>query len=132
MPDGTYHQILSALKFLYGTTLGRKWTLDAIPRPKKSHKLPTVLSLDEVAEFFRAIPSLKYRAIVMIAFAGGLRVSEVISLRIRDIDSQRMVIRVRQGKGKKDRYARLSGGLLGLLRNYWRAYRPQTWLFPGA
>ncbi len=129
--EGTYGQAMAALKFLYGTTLGRKWILDGIPRPRKSQKLPVVLSLDEVAEFFSGMPSLKYRAIVMIAFAGGLRVSEVVALRIRDIDSKQMLIRIHEAKGMKDRNVMLSKHLLVILREYWKAAQPQDYLFPG-
>ena len=129
--ESTFDQALAALKFLYGTTLGRKWTLDGIPRPRKPKKLPVVLSLEEVAEFFSGIPSLKYRTIVMIAFAAGLRVSEVVALRTRDIDSKRMMIRVQQAKGKKDREVMLSKHLLVILREYWKAAKPTDYLFPG-
>lgn len=90
-----------------------------------------VLSQDEVLRFFEAIPSLKHRAILMTAYAGGLRISEVTNLQVTDIDSQRMVIHVRQGKGRKDRYVMLSPQLLPLLRAYWKARRPTNWLFPG-
>ncbi len=129
--EGTFDQVLAALKFVYGTTLGRKWVLDGIPRPKKSQRLPVVLSFDEVAEFFSGIQKLKYRVILMTGFAAGLRVSEVISLRVGDIDSERMVIRVVQAKGKKDRYVMLSKHLLVILREYWKAARPKDYLFPG-
>ena len=90
-----------------------------------------VLSLDEVSDFFDAIPNLKQRMTIMTAYAGGLRTSEVVRLRIPDIDSRRMVIRVDQGKGRKDRYLPLSPKLLALLRLYWKVVRPTDWLFPG-
>lgn len=120
-----------ALRFLYGTTLGQEALAAKIPLPKQEQKLPEVLSLSEVSCFFEAITSLKYRAILMTAYAGGLRTSEVLRLRVTDIDSKRMVIRVNQGKGKKDRYVMLSTRLLAVLRAYWRAARPKGWLFPG-
>jgi integrase/recombinase XerD len=126
-----YDQALAALRFLYGTTLGKKWVLDDLASPRKQRKLPVVLSPDEVAQFFEAIDSLKHRAILMTAYAAGLRVSEVVSLRIDDIDSRRMVIRIRQAKGRKDRYVMLSPRLLAILREYWKAARPTQFLFPG-
>ena len=111
---------------------GRPDCLEAVPRPKRERRLPVVLSRAEVQRLFAVITNLKQRALFMVAYDAGLRLSELLSLRVEDIDSQRMVIRIRQGKGKKDRYARLTPGLLQLLRQYWRAYRPQSWLFPGA
>src|SRR3954468_1375169 len=126
-----YNQALAALRFLYRVTLGKKWVLDGIVCPKQPKKLPVVLSLAEVLEFFRAILNLKHRAIVMTAYAAGLRVSEVVALRVDDIDSRRMVIRIRQAKGRKDRYVMLSPRLLELLREYWKATRPNPYLFPG-
>lgn len=135
--SSTYNQALCALKFLYRITLGKDWGLDGLARTRRQTKLPVVLSLDEVDRFFQAITSLRHRAILMTAYAAGLRISEVLALRTDDIDSQRMVIRVRQGKGSKDRYVMLSPKLLTLLREYWRAhrrrkvYQPGPWLFPG-
>jgi site-specific recombinase XerD len=126
-----YNQNLQALRFLYNVTLGRDWVLQHIACPKQPKRLPVVLSPDELTRFFAAIGSLRYRAVLMTAYAAGLRVSEVVALRVEDIDSQRMVLRVRQGKGRKDRYVMLSPRLLALLREYWRAARPAEWLFPG-
>src|SRR5436305_1535727 len=126
-----YNQTVAALKFLYEVTLERSGVLQRIRCPKQPKKLPVVLSTDETARFFAAILGVKHRAILMTAYAAGLRVSEVVSLRPDDIDSQRMVIRVRQGKGRKDRYVMLSPRLLTLLREYWKAARPTPWLFPG-
>jgi site-specific recombinase XerD len=126
-----YNQTLAALRFVYEVTLGRKDVLERIPFPKQPKRLPTVLSLDEVARFFAAIVGIKHRAILMTAYAAGLRLSEVTGLRVDDIDSKRMVIRVRQAKGRKDRYVMLSPRLLTLLREYWKAARPADWLFPG-
>jgi site-specific recombinase XerD len=90
-----------------------------------------VLSQDEVSCFLEHIANLKYRAILMTAYAAGLRISEVVSLRVGDIDSKRMMIRIEQGKGRKDRYVMLSPNLLELLRAYWKVVRPADWLFPG-
>jgi site-specific recombinase XerD len=135
--SSTYNQALCALKFLYRITLAKDWGLDGLARTRRQTKLPVVLSLDEVDRFFQAITSLRHRAILMTAYAAGLRISEVLALCTGDIDSQRMVIRVRQGKGSKDRYVMLSPRLLTLLREYWRAhrrrkvYQPGPWLFPG-
>ncbi len=126
-----YNQALAALRFLYGVTLGKRWVLDGFVCPKQPKTLPVVLSLAEVMQFFEAIPNLKHRAIVMTAYAAGLRVSEVVSLRVDDIDSRRMVIRIRQAKGRKDRYVMLSPRLLELLREYWKAARPNPYPFPG-
>jgi integrase/recombinase XerD len=126
-----YNQALCALRFLYCTTLGKEWILDGFVCPKKQRKLPVILSPAEVHQFFQAVTGLKHRATLMTAYAAGLRVSEVVALRIDDIDSRRMVLRVRQGKGRKDRYVMLSPRLLEILRAYWKAARPKQWLFPG-
>jgi integrase/recombinase XerD len=122
----------SALRFLYKVTLGRDLTLDSIVGVRQSHRLPVVLSAEEVARFLAAVPNLKHRALLTTAYAGGLRVSEVTRLRAEDIDSQRMVIRVQQAKGRKDRYVMLSPRLLEVLRAYWKVVRPRAYLFPGA
>jgi integrase/recombinase XerD len=127
-----YKQTRSALRFVYRVTLGRGDVPESIPPAKQPRTLPVVLSPDEVARFFAAIRNVKHRAILMTAYAGGLRVSEVTQLRVADIDSSRMVIRVRQGKGRKDRYVMLSPRLLEILRAYWKAVRPPDVLFPGA
>lgn len=123
--------IASALRFLYKVTLKRTWVEAVIPLPKKPFKLPVILSREEVARSFDSIASRKHRTILMTAYAAGLRVSEVTRLKLTDIDSQRMMIRVEQGKGRKDRYVMLSPQLLEILRAYWQAARPKQWLFPG-
>jgi len=122
----------NALRHLYLDTLGRTDELQSIPRPKRERRLPVVLSREEVRRLFAVTGNLKHKALLMVAYDAGLRLSEILNLRSEDIDSQRMVIRVRQGKGKKDRYTRLSAGLLKLLREYWREYHPESLLFPGA
>jgi site-specific recombinase XerD len=127
----TYNISLCALRFLYHRTLKQDRVLAAVPCPKGEQFLPVVLSGEEVKQFFAAARTLKQRTLFMCAYACGLRVSELASLRIADIDSQRMAIHVRLGKGKKDRYIPLSTNLLSLLREYWREYRPETWLFSG-
>jgi site-specific recombinase XerD len=126
-----FNQTRSALRFLYRVTLGRDWVVEGVVCAKQPRKLPVVLSLDEIAQFFAAITNLKHRAILVTAYAAGLRVSEVVGLRCDDIDSRRMVIRLRQAKGRKDRYVMLSPRLLSLLRCYWKAVRPKEYLFPG-
>jgi site-specific recombinase XerD len=126
-----YNQTVAALKFLYEVTLQRHGVTQRIRYPKQPKKLPTVLSTDETERFFAAILGIKHRAILMTAYAAGLRISEVVSLRVDDIDSQRMVLRIRQAKGRKDRYVMLSPRLLTLLREYWKVARPAEWLFPG-
>jgi integrase/recombinase XerD len=124
-------QTVCALRFLYRNTLGKEWALPYIPAPKREKKLPVVLSQEEVSRFFEHLPNLKHRALIITAYATGMRVSEVVSLRAADIDSDRMMIRVEQGKGRKDRYVMLSPNLLELLRTYWKVARPADWLFPG-
>ena len=122
---------VTALRFFFAVTLGRSELTERMPFVREPRKLPVVLSPEEVARFLEAAPGLKYRAALSVAYGAGLRAAEIISLKITDIDSTRMVIRVEQGKGRKDRYVMLSEHLLALLRAYWKAARPQGWLFPG-
>lgn len=126
-----FNQTVCALRFLYRNTLRRDWAISHIPFPRKQKKLPVVLSREEAAQFLAAIRRLKYRTILSLCYGAGLRISEAVHLQISDIDSKRMVIRVRQAKGHKDRYVMLSPKLLELLRQYWKAERPTSWLFPG-
>jgi site-specific recombinase XerD len=125
------NQTVCALRFLYRVTLQRDWPVDHIPHARTPRRLPVVLSLEEVSTFIGAIRKLKDRAILMTVYAAGLRTSEVANLKVSDIDSKRMVIHVRQGKGRKDRYVMLSETLLEVLRKYWKTERPTDWLFPG-
>src|SRR5262245_57676774 len=128
----TYRQVLAALRFLYTVTLGRAWEVKHIPFPKRpGRKLPHVLSGEHILALFKALRSPKYRAIVMTCYAAGLRISEACQLRVADIDSQRMVLRVR-GKGDKERYTLLPPRLLHVLRVYWKLYRPTDLSFPAA
>lgn len=120
-----------ALRFLYKVTLKRTWAVEEIPMPKRPRKLPEILSPEEVMHFLNAITNHKHRAILMTAYAAGLRVSEATHLKVTDIDSQRMMLRVEQGKGMKDRYVMLSPRLLDVLRTYWKSARPTRWMFPG-
>ena len=124
---------VSALRFLYGVTLGRDWDIrEILPAPKQPSTLPVVPSPEEAVRFLDAVTPSANRAVLTACYAAGLRVSEAVSLRPRDIDSARMVIRVEQGKGAKDRYTMLSQRLLEILRDYWRRTRPEgEWLFPG-
>ncbi len=126
----TVNQSISALKFLYLTTLEMPWTNEYFPRVKRPSRLPIVLSSEELLLFFDHVTGMKNRAALMTCYGAGLRVSEAVALKISDIDSQRMLLRVEQGKGQKDRYAMLSERLLQVLRRYWRAFRPQYYLFP--
>jgi integrase/recombinase XerD len=122
----------TALRFLYTVTLKRDWDVRIdIPASRQPEKLPNVLSPEEVGVFLGAVKSLKHRTILTVCYAAGLRVTEAIRLKPGAVDSQRMVIRVEAGKGRKDRYVMLSPRLLDLLRDYWRATRPEEWLFPG-
>jgi integrase/recombinase XerD len=122
----------NALRHLFTDMLGRPDCVEKLPRPKRERRLPEVLSREEVRRLFSVVTNLKQKALFLVAYDSGLRLSEIRQLRVADIDSQRMVLRVRQGKGKKDRYARLTPQLLAVLRDYWRAERPATLLFPGA
>jgi len=126
-----YNITLCALRFLYHIVLERETLLDSIPFPKGRKKLPVVLSTEETAEFLQATVNLKHRAMFMTIYSAGLRASEVTELKVTDIDSHRMLIRIRQGKGRKDRYVKLSGRLLDVLREYWKACKPTKYLFPG-
>ena len=127
----TVVQTVCALRFFYRITLGRPAMLEYIPHPQRPFTLPTLLSQAEVAALLSASPNLKHRAILTTLYAAGLRVSELCQLQVTDIDSARMVLRVRQGKGQHDRYVMLSPKLLPLLRQYWQQDKPRPWLFPG-
>jgi integrase/recombinase XerD len=132
LSPSSIHTAVAALRFLYKVTLKRGWTVeDVLPLPKKQQTLPVVLSPEEVQQFLACVASVKHRAILTTCYAAGLRISEVVHLKPTAIDSRRMVIRVEQGKGQKDRYVMLSPVLLEILRSYWRAVQPREWLFPG-
>lgn len=123
---------VAALRFLYKVSLKKDWSFDdVIPAPKKPQTLPVVLSPEEVLQFLGCVDSTKHRAILTTCYAAGLRISEAVRLTLPDIDSSRMVIRVDQGKGQKDRYVMLSPKLLNILRDWWRVEKPKQWLFPG-
>jgi len=127
----TMNAAVSALRFFFTVTLGRNDAQIGMTTVREPRRLPVILSPEEVARLLDAAPSLKYRAALSVAYGAGLRASEVVSLKIADIDSARMVIRVEQGKGRRDRYAMLSDLLLDVLRAWWKEARPQGWLFPG-
>jgi site-specific recombinase XerD len=128
---GTYRCYVAGIKFLYKTTLNREEVVEKIRYPKALHKLPVVLDLAEVKKLLSVVENLKHRALLTITYSAGLRVSEAAKLKVTDIDSKRMMVRVQQGKGRKDRYSILSQTALELLRRYWRQYRPKEWLFEG-
>jgi site-specific recombinase XerD len=128
----TYRQILAALKFLYRTTLKRSWEVERIPFPRRRQEdFPEVANRDQLQRLFAALRSVKYRVLFLTCYAAGLRISEACALRVEDIDSQRMVLRVRYAKGSKQRFTVLSVQLLSALREYWKIARPPEWLFPG-
>jgi site-specific recombinase XerD len=123
---------VAAIRFLYKVTLRRGWNVDdVVPTGRRTQTLPVVMSQEEVSEFLDAVQSLKHRVILTVCYAAGLRISEAVHLTPAAIDSQRMTIRVEQGKGRKDRYVMLSPKLLDILRDYYRRVRPKEWLFPG-
>ena len=126
------NQLISAVKLLYCDVLKRQWSPLDIPRPRHDKKLPVVLSRPEVQNIITAHKNIKHKAILLTTYSAGLRLSEVCHLQITDIDSCRMLIRVNHSKGNKDRYTLLSPVTLGLLRDYYKKYRPATWLFEGA
>jgi len=123
---------VAALRFLYTVTLAKDWRIEgAIPLPKKPQTLPVVLSPDEVVHFLDCVKAPQHRTILTTCYAAGLRISEAVRLTVSAIDSQRMVLRIDQGKGRRDRYVMLSPRLLVILRDWWRVRRPPHWLFPG-
>jgi integrase/recombinase XerD len=133
LAPASIHVAVAALRFLYKVTLKNDWIFeDVLPLAKKPQKLPVVLSPEEVVHFLGCVDGGKHRVILTACYAAGLRVSEAVRLKAAAIDSRRMVIRVEQGKGRKDRYVMLSPKLLEILRGYWKAVHPKEWLFPGA
>jgi site-specific recombinase XerD len=127
---GSINAAIAALRFFFTETLGRPDLIRPLRIVNEPRKAP-VVSQEEVARLLEAAPGLKYKAALSVAYGAGLRVSEVANLKVSDIDSQRMTLKVEQGKGQRDRYVMLSPQLLELLRDWWRAARPQVWLFPG-
>lgn len=125
------NQLINAIKFFYEKLLNRPAEHYDLPRPKKEMKLPSVFSEEEIRKMIEACENLKHRSMLCLAYAGGLRVSEIINMKLKDIDSRRMVICIKQSKGRKDRQVMLSPKLLELLRKYFKQYRPKLWLFEG-
>jgi site-specific recombinase XerD len=128
---GVLSQHVSALRFLYRVTLRKPWTPEDIPFPRQPKRLPSIPTRDDILRFLKSIPNIKHRAALTTCYAAGLRVSEVVRLKVAHIDSARMLIHVHEGKRGKDRMVPLSKTLLQLLRTYVRAVRPTDWLFPG-
>lgn len=128
---GTISQIINSLRFLFVEVYKRPFQIGVIERPKRGRSLPVVLSLEEVREILEGLGNVKHRVMLMLVYSAGLRVGEVVKLKPEDVDSDRKLIRVRSGKGKKDRYTLLSDVVLDWLREYWKAYKPRTWLFEG-
>ena len=131
LKPASINPIIGALRFFYSITLGQKELAEQIPFARKEDALPTVLTQEEVVRLLKAEANLKMRTALTTIYAAGLRVSEVVTLTVKDIDSSRMVIHVRQAKGRKDRFVMLSEHLLAILRDYWRRTRPPHWMFPG-
>jgi site-specific recombinase XerD len=127
----TINGTVTALRFFFSVTVDRSDVTKPLTFVAEPRKIPVILSPVEVARFLEAAPGPKYKAALSAAYGAGLRVSEVVALKVPDIDSKRMLLRIEQGKGRKDRFAMLSPQLLELLRDWWRIARPQVWLFPG-
>jgi integrase/recombinase XerD len=125
------NQVACALRFFYGITLGQKEAFERIVSGKDPEKLPPVLDYEEVARFLNAVDGIRNRVALATAYAAGLRVGEVVRLKVASIDSQRMLLHIEAGKGGRDRYAMLSPRLLDILRAYWKRAQPRLWLFPG-
>jgi site-specific recombinase XerD len=126
------NQAINAVKFYYERCLGGQRKIYTVDRPREEKKLPVVLSTDEVSALLSATTNIKHKAVLMTIYSAGLRISEALNLKISDIDSERMQIRIEQSKGKKDRYTLLSSKLLTLLRQYFKEYKPKIYLFEGS
>ena len=125
------NQIINAIRFLYKEVLNKKYDKVSFKRPKSEKKLPQVIDHNHIKECLSKIDNLKHKSILSLAYSVGLRVSEVINLKIEDIDSKRMIIHIKNAKGKKDRILPLSQNILELLRNYYKEYKPKDFLFNG-
>ncbi len=131
LSPGTVEQHVAALRFLYVKTLKRRYMHEHLPMPKRQRPLPNVLSIEEVQRLLDSASNLYHRAMLMTLYATGMRRAEMCRLKVSDIDSQRMIVHIRKGKGGQDRDVPLSQNLLDTLREYWRWMKPKTWLFPG-
>ena len=131
--ESLFTQAICGIKFFYTKTMNRNWKTFQIVRPQKKKRLPVILSKEEIKKILdvNITPNLKHRCILTVIYSGGLRIGEACRLKISDIDSKSMVIKITQGKGNKDRYTVLANKALMLLRQYYRSYRPVDWLFPG-
>lgn len=130
LAPGSVNSVMVGLRFFFRVTLKRPEALDYIPMAREPQRLPVVMTPEEVASLLEAAPGLKWRTALSVAYGAGLRASEVVGLKVGDIDSRRMRIRVEQGKGRRDRDALLSPHLLAGLRDWWKVARPPVWLFP--
>ncbi|MCG8573158.1 MAG: site-specific integrase [Spirochaetes bacterium] len=130
----SYNQSVCAIRFFYLNTIKRDWSINHIPYSRRKKKLPIVLSKQDIIDLYKTITYPKHKAMFLTLYSTGVRVSEIVNLKISDIDSKRMMIRIDQGKGNKDRYVVLSPKLLVSLRKYWKSMKvkPTKWLFPGA
>jgi integrase/recombinase XerD len=126
-----FNQAVCALKFFYTVTCKRDWIVTHVPYGQRPKKLPVVLSGDEVARIIGCVKNIKHRTVLLTLYSAGLRISEGLNLKVRDIDSERMTLKINQAKGQKDRYVPISPRLLTELRAYWRDQRPSDWFFPG-
>lgn len=131
LSENTLHSRINAVKFYFEKVLGRERFFYEIPRPKKPYKLPNVLAISQVENLFSKLENLKHKTMLFLAYSAGLRVSEVVNLKVKDIHSERFVINIKGAKGKKDRTVSLSVGILELLRKYYKSYQPKEWLFEG-
>ena len=129
----TFNLAVCSIKYFYKHVIRKEWNIDQIPFQKRIKSLPTVISKQEISRIINAAENLKYKAIIQTLYSGGLRLSECVNLKVNDIDSKRMVIKIKQSKGRKDRYVMLSKTLLATLREYWKNAqpKPKTFLFPG-
>ena len=131
LSEATLHSRINALKFYYEQVLNKEKFFWEIPRPKKPMQLPKTISKEQIAQLINAIENIKHKTIIILAYACGLRVSEVVSLRLKNIDGARKLLMIEQGKGKKDRVVSLGPGMLVMLREYYRQYKPKEHLFEG-
>jgi site-specific recombinase XerD len=129
LKENTLHSRINAMKFYYEQVLAREKFFWEIPRPKKHLILPKLLNEKELSRLFNSLANKKHKALLFTAYSAGLRVSEIVNLKIKDIDSDRMQIFIKKAKGKKDRYVSLSPVLLDILRSYFKTYKPRIWLF---